>query len=318
MTSKTPKISAVGPDQVPVATSTTQLEVRFADAQSKLAPRRRQMLREILDRPEETYFLSSRELGKRFNMDAATIVRTIQVLGYDRYADFAADLRRHFVARITPYTTMQAATREKQSVADRLRQNVDKDIANLSLLKSSLDTTQVIAVAKRIHRARRIVVVGIDLAASLANLLAYGLAVQGFDAEAPVGSSGNLIHKIKVLDAKDLLIAISFGRCLRETVEAAQRARQLNVPTFGITDSDTTPLAKYCDGYVVASIASSVFTGSYVAPLSAINTIIAACAHLHPQRMLAILRDYEKDATAGARWYQELPRDKRDQTNGKR
>jgi len=300
------------------ATSPTQLEVRFADAQSKLAPRRRQMIRAIIDHPEEIYFLSSRELGKRFNMDAATIVRTIQVLGYDRYADFAADLRRHFVARITPYTTMQAAAMEKQSVADRLRQNVDKDIANLHLLKTGLDTTQVIDAAKRIHRARRIVVVGIDLAASLAHFLAYGLAVQGFDAEAPVGSGGNLIHKIKVLDAKDLLIAISFGRCLRETVEAAQRARRLGVPTFGITDSDTTPLAKYCDGYVVASIASSVFTGSYVAPMAAINTIIAACAHLHPQRMLAILRDYEKDATAGARWHQENSRDDRDQTNGKR
>jgi hypothetical protein len=34
--------------------------------------------------------------------------------------------------------------------------------------------------------------------------------------------------------------------------------------------------------------------------------------------MLAILRDYEKDATAGARWRQEIPRDDRDQANGKR
>jgi DNA-binding MurR/RpiR family transcriptional regulator len=318
MTSKSRKSPAAESDQAPFANSPTQLEIRFADAQSKLAPRRRQMIRAILDRPEEIYFLSSRELGKRFNMDAATIVRTIQVLGYDRYADFAADLRRHFVARITPYTTMQAATREKQSVADRLRQNVDKDIANLHLLKTGLDTTQVIAVAKRIHRARRVVVVGIDLAASLAHFLAYGLAVQGFDAEAPVGSAGNLIHKIKVLGSKDLLIAISFGRCLRETVEAAQRARAQGVPTFGITDSDTTPLAKCCDGYVVASIASSVFTGSYVAPMAAINTIIAACAHLHPQRTLALLRDYEKEAAAGARWHQEVQPDIPDQTNGKR
>jgi len=316
--SKSRKEPAAESDQTPAAASPTQLEIRFADAQSKLAPRRRQMIRTILDHPEEIYFLSSREMGKRFNMDAATIVRTIQVLGYDRYADFAADLRRHFVARITPYTTMQAATREKQSVADRLRQNVDKDIANLHLLKTSLDTTQVIEVAKRIYRARRIVVVGIDLAASLAHFLAYGLAVQGFDVEAPVGSAGNLINKIKILDAKDLLIAISFGRCLRETVEAVQRARQQGVPTFGITDSDTTPLAKYCDGYVVASIASSVFTGSYVAPVSALNTIIAACAHLHPQRTLALLRDYEKEAAAGIRWYQEAPQDARDQTNGKK
>lgn len=303
MRSKSRKAPAAESNHLPVATSLTQLEVRFADAQSKLAPRRRQMIRAILDHPEEIYFLSSRELGKRFDMDAATIVRTIQVLGYDRYADFAADLRRHFVARITPYTTMQAAAREKQSVADRLRQNVDKDIANLHLLKTGLDTTQVIAAAKRIHRARRIFVVGIDLAASLAHFLAYGLVVQGFDAEAPKGSAGNLIHKIKILNSKDLLIAISFGRCLRETVEAAQRARRRGVPTFGITDSDTTPLAKYCDGYVVASVASSVFTGSYVAPMAAINTIIAACAHLHPQRMLTILRDYENDA--GPRWYIE-------------
>jgi len=315
MISKSSKKSAPESDQAPAGASPTQLEVRFADAQSKLAPRRRQMIRAILAHPEEIYFLSSRELGKRFNMDAATIVRTIQVLGYDRYADFAADLRRHFVARITPYTTMQAATREKQSVANRLRQNIDKDIANLHLLKTSLDTTRVIEVARRIHRARRIVVVGIDLAASLAHFLAYGLAVQGFDAEAPVGSAGNLIHKIKVLDAKDLLIAISFGRCLRETVEAVQRAHQQSVPTFGITDSDTTPLAKYCDGYVVASIASSVFTGSYVAPASALNTIIAACAHLRPQRTLALLRDYEKEA---GRWYQESQRDALDQTDGKR
>jgi len=65
MTSKTRKTPEVGPDRAPIATSTTQLEARFADAQSKLAPRRRQMIREILDRPEETYFLSSRELGKR-------------------------------------------------------------------------------------------------------------------------------------------------------------------------------------------------------------------------------------------------------------
>jgi hypothetical protein len=73
-------------------------------------------------------------------------------------------------------------------------------------------------------------------------------------------------------------------------------------------------LAKYCDGYVVASIASSVFTGSYVAPMAAVNTIIAACAHLHPQQMLTILRDYEKDGAAGARWYQEAQHYDRDQT----
>jgi DNA-binding MurR/RpiR family transcriptional regulator len=120
---------------------------------------------------------------------------------------------------------------------------------------------------KRIHGARRILVVGVDLAASLAWFLAYGLTPLGFDAHAPVGSTGNLQHKIDLL-AKRSAVAISFGRCLRETVEAVQRAHGRGVPTFGITDSDTTPIALHCDDYLVASTSSPSFTGSYVAPMA--------------------------------------------------
>ena len=303
MASKTSRDSTIITNGNISDASPTQLEQRYAEAQSRLSPRRRQMMRSILNNPEELYFLSSRELGKRFGLDAATIVRTIQVLGYERFADFASDLRRHFVTRITPYTVMQAAAREKQTVADRMRRNVDKEIETLHKLKNSLDTAQILELARLIHRARRIVVVGVDLAASLSHLLAYGLAAMGFDAEAPGGGSGNLLHKVKILGAKDLLIAISFGRCLRESVEAVQRAHRQGAITFGITDSDTTPIAKYSDNYLIAPIASPVFTGSYIAPVAVINAIIEACAHLNPKRTLKVLHEYEKEFTSGTRWY---------------
>ena len=81
----------------------TPLESAFAKAESKLNLSRRRLLREILENSEDTYFLSSRELAKRYKVDTATVVRTIQALGYERYADFTAHLRSHFVSRITPY-----------------------------------------------------------------------------------------------------------------------------------------------------------------------------------------------------------------------
>src|SRR5215472_10390500 len=96
----------------------TALEERFARAAPHLNPSRRKLLAEILDNSEDTYFLSSRELAKRYAVDAATIVRTIQVLGYERYAEFLADLRAHFVLRISPYTVMKAAARQKRTIAD--------------------------------------------------------------------------------------------------------------------------------------------------------------------------------------------------------
>jgi DNA-binding MurR/RpiR family transcriptional regulator len=284
--------------------SLTSLEVRFA--KSPLSGTRRRLIREILDNHEQTFFLSSREMAKRYNVDAATIVRTVQALGYERFADFAADLRQHFVNHITPYTVLKAATQEKRSVPQQIQHCVERDIESMSVLRSSLAPDRVVALAKRIHGARSImVVIGVDLAASLAWFLAYGLTPLGFAAESPIGSTGNLQHKIDLMTAQDLVVAISFGKCLRETVEAVDRARERGIPTFGITDSDTTPIALHCDEYLVASTSSPSFTGSYVAPIALLNTIIVACAHLRPKRALAMLSRTEQEYRTGRRWYQE-------------
>jgi len=285
--------------------SPSALETRFTQAQHQLNPRRQRLVRAILDSADETCFLSSREMAKRFHIDATTILRTTQVLGYESFADFATDLRQHFVSRINPYTVLKAATREKRSVGDHIDHSLEKAIDNLNVLKSDLDRQAVIALAKLIKRSRRVVVVGSDFAASLSYYLAYGLLALGFDAEAPVASSGNLQYKVEVLDSKDLLLAISFGQCLRDTVESVLRARKQGVPTFGITDSTTSPIARYCDAHLITPVVSPSFLNSYVAPMAAISAIHVACAHIDPRRSLNRLRPTDREYAAGHRWYRE-------------
>ena len=289
-------------------TAATALDERFANARSKLNARRQRLVRDILDSAGETCFLSSREMAKRYHVDATTILRTTQVLGYKSFAEFSADLRHHFVARITPYTVLKAATREKRSVSDHVDQALDKALDNLNVLKSNLDKQKVIDLARTIKRSRHVLVVGLDFAASLSYYLAYGLLALGFDAEAPIGSSGNLQYKVEVLTSKDVLIAISFGQCLRDTVEAVQRARKQGVPTFGITDSNTSPIARYCDAYLIAPVVSPSFLNSYVAPMAAISAVHVACAHIDPNRSLSRLRPTDREYASGHRWYRESKR----------
>ena len=281
----------------------TTLERRFAAAGENLNASRRKLLRLILENTGDTFFLSSRELAKRYEVDAATIVRTIQALGYKKYAEFTADLRAHFVTQITPYAVLKAASKEKRTVADRIRHAMDMDLRNLQALQSSLNAEKIIALSKQVKRARRILIVGIDLAAALSWHLAYGLMTLGFAAEAPVGSTGNVQRRVRTLTREDLLIAISFGQCLRDTVEAALRAKKLGVPTFGVTDSETTPIARICDDSCMASVASPSFGGSYVAPLSLLGTILIACAHTQTARSLELLRRSELEDLADHRWY---------------
>jgi DNA-binding MurR/RpiR family transcriptional regulator len=283
----------------------TPLGARFFDIQTDLSSNRQRLLRQIIDESNETFFLSSREMGRRYNVDAATIIRTVQALGYEKFADFAQDLREHFVTQITPYSAMKAAELTNRSVEDRVRQSVDQDLENLNAFKRTLDTDKIVEIAKQINHARRIVIIGIDFAASLAGSLAYALVRLGFDADAPTGSSGVVQNKIKIMTRKDLLIAISFGRGLRDTIDAVLSARRRNVPSLGITDGDTTPIAKYCDSYLAASIARTSFIDSYVAPTAAINAILVACAHSQSARSLEHLRESEEENTSGVRWYRE-------------
>jgi len=280
---------------------TTTLEARVSQAQPNLSASRKRLIREILDHPEDTYFLSSRALAKHYDVNTATIVRTVQALGYQRFADFTADLRSHFVTHITPYAVMKSTAREKRSIADHINHSLEMDERNLHALHSSLDVARITELARRVHRAHRIVVIGIDFAASLSHMLAYALVSIGLDAEAPVGSAGNLQQKIFLLGPKDLLIAISFGRCLQDTVDAVLVAHKNGVPTFGITDSDKTPIARFCDSFWITSIANPSFHGSYVAPLAAMNALLFACAQIKPQQSLAVLRRKEQEFRS--RWY---------------
>src|SRR5260370_9382263 len=110
----------------------TTLETRFADAEPYLSTSRKRLVREILDHPEDTYFLSSRALAKRYELDPTTIVRTVQALGYKRYSEFSADLRSHFVTRITPSAVMKSAVPEKPSLVDTIQYTLGLDLHNLN------------------------------------------------------------------------------------------------------------------------------------------------------------------------------------------
>jgi DNA-binding MurR/RpiR family transcriptional regulator len=294
-----------GGDRRQATTILTTSRTRLFDNLVSLSSSRQRLIRQILDESNETFFLSSREMGRRYNVDSATVIRTVQALGYEKFADFAQDLREHFVTQITPYTAMRAAEQTKHGVEDLVRESVDRDLRNLNAFKAELDPDKIVEIAKQINQAQRIVIIGIDFAASLAGSLAYALLRLGFDSDAPLGSSGVVQNKVRIMTPKDLLIAISFGRGLRDTIAAVQSARKRNVPSFGITDSDVSPIAKYCDSYLVASTARASFIDSYVAPVAAINTILVACAHSQSARSLEHLREFEEENFASARWYSE-------------
>src|SRR5690349_7314352 len=139
------------------------LMLRIAHARAQLSDSRRQLLDGILDSLDETVFLSSRELATRFGTDAATIVRTTQALGYGQFAEFARDLRSHFLAHVNPYRIMAREVTGHRGAAFHVQACLQRDLDNVRAAAGHLDPAAVAAAGARLYRARHIVVVAGDL-----------------------------------------------------------------------------------------------------------------------------------------------------------
>lgn len=277
---------------------------RLAQARTRLSDGRRQLLDGILGSLDETVFLSSRELATRFDTDAATIVRTTQALGYGQFADFARDLREHFLTHVNPYRIMAREVTVHRGAAFHVQACLERDVHNVREAQRSLDPAVLAEVGARVYRARRIAVVAGDLEHSLAEFLAYALAALGLNAAAPRGE-GLTLHHQRALTADDALIAIGFRRCLRVPVESVDAARQAGAYTVAITDAPTTPLARRARTALLVPIEGESFASSYAPTMVAINALAVACAHANPKRTLKVLQPTEAEYEHGARWFSE-------------
>jgi DNA-binding MarR family transcriptional regulator len=232
------------------AKSPTLLEVRFAEAQSRLGPHRQQLIRTILDNCEETCFLSSRELAKRYHVDAATVVRTVQALGYKGFAEFSGDLRQHLMARITPYTVLKAATREKErsrSHRSQPGQGIGESQCTESQPRSESGCRAGQAYSPFATAHHRLSVSTSRPHWPNTSHMAW-LPAALTHRHLPE-AKGICTTKSNSDIQRPLSLPSGFGQCLRVTVEAVLRANKQGVATFGITDSDTTPIARYCDAH---------------------------------------------------------------------
>ena len=265
-----------------------------------LSIKRQEIIRPILEHPREYVLLSVRALAKQLGTDPATIVRIVRGLGFASYREFQHHLHELSLAFATSLDTMQATPRTGMPAI--IRNSLEQDVKNLQGLKNSLDAVRVVALAKRLHGARRIVILASDLASYLANYFEYQISLIGLPAYAAT-SGGQIAHLSRNSSKQDVVMAISFRRGLRQTVEGAQIACSRGAYCVGIADTYLSPLARVCHELFLASVESTSFGASYAAPIALLNAVLTACGQYRRSQTLALVKEIAEEQRKGFRWY---------------
>jgi DNA-binding MurR/RpiR family transcriptional regulator len=294
MLKKTQRVKKLEKSVPPVA-----VQIRI----NELSVRRREALRPVLENPREFVLLSVRAAAARLSTDPATLIRIIQLLGFASYRAFQNYLHDLSIANATSLDGMQRNHRRDLKNLDPLQETLMQDVKNLNEICNSVDTARFDALARRIHSARRILVLGGDLAETLVRYIEHYLTLIGLPVLAAT-TAGRSIHLSRIFGEGDLVIAISFRKGLRQTVESLQRARENGAYCIGITGTYISPIARLTDEFFVASVESRSFLDSYVAPIALVNLILVACGNYKREATLRLLAEAAKEQRHGFRWYE--------------
>jgi DNA-binding MurR/RpiR family transcriptional regulator len=275
--------------------------VHLSERLDQLSIKRQEIIRPLLEHPRDYVLLSVRALAKKLHTDPATIIRIVHGVGFANYKQFQRHLHELSLAYATSLDTMPQS--ESSGGPDaQARDSVFRDLKNLQGLKNALDPARLSALAKKIYAARRVVILGGDLATVLVEYLGYQLNLLGLPVSLAT-SAGTATHIVRSLTRQDVVVSITFRRGLRYTVEGTQQARLRGAYCVGITDTYVSPLASTCHEVFLASIESVYFGASYTAPIALANAILTAVGEFRRSRTMEIVRELAEEQKKGSRWY---------------
>jgi RpiR family carbohydrate utilization transcriptional regulator len=277
--------------------------VSLAELIGRLSRKRQEIIRPVLENPREFVLMSVRSMAQRLKSDPATTVRIVRGMGFPSYRDFQRFLHDLSIAHATSLDLMRSSTVRDASIPSYVRESLEQDARNLQALRNSLEYARVERLARRVHDARRVLLIGGDLAGSLVTYFEYHFTLLGITVLTGT-TPGQTAHVTRALGRRDLVFAISFRRGLRQTVEGVQQAKQRGAYCVGITDTFVSPVARFADESFLASVETSSFGASYAAPMALLNVILVACANYRRSRTLKLLRDADKEQRLGFRWYE--------------
>lgn len=235
--------------------------------------------------------MTASKLGGSVGVSESTVVRFADSLGYDGYPELQRELQEMLRSRLTGMQRMELTG---QLPNTKLFEKVLKtDIENIRVTLNQIDRQAFEHTVSALIDAKRVYIMGIRSAGTIANLLGYYLDFILDNVRTVNGSPNDTIEQIIHIGEGDVFVGISFPRYSRRTVEAMKFARAHGAKCIGITDSAFSPLMELSDINMEIRCDTVSFVDSLVAPLSVVNALLAAISQKKKEALSLNLKEME-------------------------
>jgi DNA-binding MurR/RpiR family transcriptional regulator len=243
----------------------------------RLPPRQQSLAHLIVDHPEIVAFSSVREVAARVHVNAATVVRFAQGLGYTGFNALQGAVRRAYLHGAGLLAPRDPSTIEGPAGAVGAIRDVH--LGNVSRAYENLNEADLEAIAEKITSARQIFVCANGSPEIIGGMLLRLFRHVGLKGRPYSAAGVDSIIDAQDWSSDDVLIVIGLWLTFRAPLDAVLRAKRAGVTTIALTGSRGSPLAAAAD-YAIAVPTEGVLlpfsTVGMAAIVEALITHIAA------------------------------------------
>ena len=212
----------------------------------------------LLDSYIQSAFMTASELAHELDLDAATVVRFAQTLGYTGFPELQREIRQRVLRDLLVHP-------EEAKVVESVPGVVANAMAELSLAleqtRISLDTDQIAKLVEKMGEARRIIVLAENPAQAAAYNLVHFLEQGGFPIYVARPGVSDLARTVHTATTQDLLIALEVSGMAPFLAGAMHEARQKGLPTAAIVGSASLASARAAEVVLAARAHPSLGVG---------------------------------------------------------
>jgi DNA-binding MurR/RpiR family transcriptional regulator len=227
------------------------LKRRLIEIEPHLPKRLRQAAAYALEHPDEFALGTASAIALNAHVQASTLVRFAQTLGFGGFSELQEVFRSHLRNRWPNYSerlkALHESARDSGDPTHLLFGFADSAAASIARLREGIQRRDLDRAIGLLAGAQTIYCVGQRRAFGVAHYLTYALGQLDLHARLVDNVGGLGPEQIARANANDALIAISFSPYSPFTVDLARRARGAGAPIVVITDSALSPLAGLAD-----------------------------------------------------------------------
>ena len=226
----------------------------------------------LLDSYVEAAFMTASELDHTLNLDAATVVRFSQFLGYSGYPKLQREIR----AKVKTDLLIRPKQAEvDESTPGIVAQAMHDLVLALEQTRITLDTDAVQRLVELIGQVRRVVVLAEGPAQPTAYSFVNYLEQGGFPVYIARSGIADLARTINTATSQDLLLAMEVAGQSPYIARALSEAQTKGIPTAAIVGSSSLASARSADIVLAAQAHPSLGVG-----IVSIEAIVYALAQV--------------------------------------